>query len=248
MRIKFFIFLIVPVLMFLTGSGATAGYFEKMVDFLQKADKKLHAEIKKRIKIDDWEVDQNLLHQNHIFKSTQAPSFTMKLSDGLKYIGQINYSKNTPTISYQAYRHHFINENKKIAVTIEMVTMDSGTYGCCGDYRLLEWDLGKGFHGDKPWKWDLEKEIHGDKTFFCGTSMYHLKLDKKEREMYKPYDFIVDGPKFTSKIWNYTPGTGVAMGGTRIVIRYFEQGDKTNNLNDFIKRADNRVIFKMEEN
>ena len=40
----------------------------------------------------------------------------------------------------------------------------------------------------------------------------------------------------------YSRGKG---SGTRIIVRYFEQGDKTDDLSNFIKRADKNVIFKM---
>ena len=172
-----------------------------------------------------YHVDQNLLQQSQVFKSTQVPSFTMKLSDTFKYIGQINFSKSDTDHSYRYYSHNFINEIEEFVVAIQMITLNTG-----------EWNV------YRPWKWDLGKETHGEKPFYCGTSMYNLKLSKKEQEMYKPYK-IFNGTKMTSKIWVYTPG-GI-MGGTRIVIRYFEQGNKTNNLSAFAKRADKNVVFKM---
>ena len=135
-----------------------------------------------------YHVDQNLMDQERIFKSQQAPSFTMKLSDGLKYLGQIDYGKNDTAHSYRYFSHNFINENEKFVIAVQMISLDIG-----------EWNV------YRPWKWDLGKEIHGDKPFYCGTTMYNLRLNKKEQEMYTPYN-IVNGIKYTSKVWVYTPG------------------------------------------
>ncbi len=72
------------------------------------------------------------------------------------------------------------------------------------------------------------------------VSLLTAPLSKKEQKIYKAYD-IFNGIKTTSKAWVYTPG-GI-QGGTRIMIRYFEQGDKTNNMDAFIERANKRVVF-----
>ena len=175
----------------------------------------------------NYYVDQNLMDQEHIFKSTQAPSFTMKLSDDLKYLGQIDYSKNNTDHSYAYLSHHFINERDEFVVFIQMITLDKG-----------EWNF------YRPWKWDSGKEIHGDKPFYCGTAMYNITLSKEEQEIYKAYD-IFNGTKITVKAWVYTPGGSGIRGGTRIIITYAEKDDKTNNIDAFIKRANKRVVFKI---
>ncbi|MBT4287339.1 MAG: SHOCT domain-containing protein [Deltaproteobacteria bacterium] len=149
----------------------------------------------------------------------------MELSDTIKYLGQIDGSKNDSDHSYGFFSHYFINEKQKYGTLIQMITLTTG-----------EWNV------YRPWKWDLEKELHGDKSFDCGTNIFNLKLSKKEKEIFRPYD-IFDGTKVTCKVWVYTPG-GI-QGGTRIIITYFEPGDKTDEMSSFVKRADNHVIFKI---
>jgi Short C-terminal domain len=175
--------------------------------------------------VSSYHVDQNLLNQNHLFKSTQAPSFTMEVSNDLKYLGQIDYNKNDSAHSYSYYNHNFINGRDEFIVSIQMITLDTG-----------EWNV------YRPWKWDLGKETHGDKPFYCGTSMFNLKLTKKEEEIYSAYEFF-NGTKVTCKTWVYTPG-GI-MGGTRIIIHYAEKDNKINDMAAFIKRANERVVFKI---
>jgi len=170
-------------------------------------------------------VDPNKVNQNFIFASPQSPFFSMKLSKDFKYLEGVDLSKNNTDHSYSYFNHYFVNEKEPFAASIQMITLDLGEWN---DYR--------------PWQWPLEKEIHGDKTFYCGTSLYNLRLTKKEKELYQKYD-IYNGTLITTKIWVYTPGG--TSGDTRIIVRYFEKGDQTENMGAFIRRANNRLDFQI---
>lgn len=170
-------------------------------------------------------VDPNQVNRNFIFTSPQSPSFSIKLSEDFKYLEGVNLSKNDTGLSYTYYNHYFANEKDSFFVSIQMITLNTG-----------EW------HVYRPWKWDLGKEIHGDKPFYCGTSYYRLKMTEKEKELSREYK-LYDGTLITTKVWVYTPG-GIS-GGTRIIIRYFEKGNHTENMAAFIKRANNRLDFQI---
>ena len=169
----------------------------------------------------NYQVDQNLLNQQ-IFKSTQEPSFSMKLSDDFKYIGLIDNSKNNTDHSYKYVSYHFVNEKKSFATAVHMITLDTG-----------EWNV------YMPWKIDLGNEIHGDKTFSCGANMFYLVLNENEKELYASSSFS-DGTLVTNKVWVYTPG---GFRGTRIIVHYIEKGNKLATITDFSKRANFNVLF-----
>jgi hypothetical protein len=174
----------------------------------------------------NYQVDQNLLNQQ-VFKSSQEPSFSMKLSDDFEYLGQIDNSKSNTDHSYRHVSYHFVNEKKSFATAVHMITLDTG-----------EWNV------YRPWKLDLGEEIHGEKRFFCGANMFYLVLNEKEKNIYASSSFS-DGTLVTNKVWVYTPG---AYRGTRIIVHYIEKGNKLARISDFSKKANQNIVFGIGNN
>lgn len=172
-------------------------------------------------------VDSYFANESLIFNSQQSPTFSMKLSQVFKYLGCTDLSKNNTGHSYSKFNHYFASNKDTYFVKISMITLKLGYWN---DYS--------------PWKTELEKEVHGEKTFNCGTCINKsLDLNDGEKGMLGRYGFST-GISTTTKVWVYTPNKSI--NNTRIVVYYTEKGDKTNDMQAFLSRADSRTDFKME--
>lgn len=162
-------------------------------------------------------VDKNLLDNEHIFRSSQEASFSMKIPESLIYQGPVDFSKNDTDGSWTTKIYKFVNEQQSYIIMIEMTTI-----------AIAEWGAGY------PWTKELGKEMHGSKPFHCGTGVLPKNANTTGKNV-----------KVTFKGWMYIPGGIGTSGATRIIVYYMEKGDHTNGLNSFLARADNRVDFTM---
>ncbi len=171
-----------------------------------------------------YQVDKKRLEQQKIFHSSQEPSFTLKLSEGLEYYKTLGKTEEVekPGIRYTLNQHRFFAQEPlydyRVVVTFQ--TLYEGEWG----------------HSD-PGVISPGKEKHGNKIFHCGVNTNPEKIDA-DRPNFEVYS--------TYKTWVYTPSSLNGHGKTRVIVQYWEPRDQTDDLEAFLERSDKHVNFTMD--
>ncbi len=120
-------------------------------------------------------VDEKMMQEQKIFTTSQEPRFSLKVLDGLNYLGSQDYSENDVDLKHDTKIYRFVsNGSDNYSVLIEMTTVE-----------VAEWGM------DYPWTIHLEKKNHGSKTFRCGIGTFPKKGHVKST--YKAWQYVPGG-------------------------------------------------------
>ncbi len=122
-------------------------------------------------------VDKQLLEEQHSFKTSQEPAFTMDIPEGAEFKKMKLSDVNDIDGSWSDRLYFFRIKNPDYILMVEMETV----------YEAV-WGVGQ------PWTNSLGKEIHGAKPFSCGTGVYKKK--KKITDTYKAWMYSPGGDGF----------------------------------------------------